>query len=251
MRPIIGIPCLAAERAKTHRPLYGNNQSYVRAVAQSGGIPVLIPPQAEAASLDHVCARLDGLLLTGGEDVAPALYGEAPLPKCGQPEPERDDLEMRMTRWALEYDLPIFGICRGMQLLNVAAGGTLYQDLATQLPGTAEHALSALPRDTRAHEIAVQADSRLARILGTERPQVNSLHHQAVARPGADVEILAVSPDGVAEAMEVRGQSFALAVQYHPEELFDSDEASQRLFAAFIAACEERSTAHEGRTTTP
>lgn len=238
MRPLIGIPCVAAERAQTLRRLYGNNQAYVKAIEEAGGIALLIPPQIERSALEQLCGLLDGLLLSGGEDVAPTLYGEEQLPECGEADPERDSLEWALARLALERDLPVFGICRGMQMLNVAAGGTLYQDVPSQRPASQRHEWSDSPRDLRAHEIAITPGSRLAQILGSERAAVNSLHHQAVARPGADVAITAVAPDGVAEALEIGGRAYALAVQYHPEELYTDDEASRKLFAAFVQAAE-------------
>lgn len=240
MRPIIGIPCYSALRAYTARPLYGNNQAYVRAVERAGGIPLLIPPLADEASLEAVCARLDGLLLSGGVDIAPAYYGEEAIPECEAPEPERDALELAMARWALEHGLPILGICRGMQLLSVAAGGSLYQDIATQQPEAERHEHSSLPRDTRMHSIRVQDDSKLAAILGTTEHPVNSLHHQAVRDPGRSARIVAYAPDGIAEGMEISEHPFAVAVQFHPEELEQTDEVSRRLFAAFVHASEER-----------
>lgn len=241
MRPIIGIPCFAAERAGTRRPIFGNNQTYVRAIEQAGGAPVLIPLLENSESVAAIRARLDGLLLTGGGDLSPALYGEARLPECGEIEPERDATEIELTRWALDAGTPILGVCRGMQLLNVARGGTLYQDIVTQHPGSPRHDIIDQPRTHRAHGISLHPDARLAAILGTRAPHVNSLHHQAVKDPGEAVEIVGWSEDGIAEAMEVQGHRFALAVQYHPEELAPTDEASRRLFAAFVAACARHS----------
>jgi putative glutamine amidotransferase len=240
MQPIIGIPCYSALRAESARPMYGNNRTYVRAVERAGGIPLLIPPLADEASLEAVCARLDGLLLSGGADIAPACYGEEPIPECQVPEPERDALELVLARWSLEHGLPTLGICRGMQLLNVASGGTLYQDIATQQPEAQPHECSALPRDTRAHTIRVRSDARLAAILGTTEHPVNSLHHQAVRELGRGVQVVAQAPDGIAEGMEFPEHPFAVAVQFHPEELEQTDEVSRRLFAAFVRACQER-----------
>lgn len=242
MRPIIGIPCFTAKRAGTQRPIYGNNQAYVRAVERAGGVPVLIPPLPDESSLRAICDRLDGLLLTGGEDITPDLYGEQPIPECGASDRQRDELEIAFARWALDTDIPLLGICRGMQLLNIARGGSLYQDLGTQQPQTRQHAQVRHPRSHRAHDIRILPDSRLAAILDTTRHSVNSLHHQAVNRVGDGVRIVAWSPDDVAEAMELPAYSFALAVQYHPEELESTDEASQRLFSAFVRACMQRAT---------
>jgi putative glutamine amidotransferase len=236
--PIVGIPCYSGERAGSGRPFYGNNQSYARALTGAGLAPLLIPPMDETA-LAAVCARLDGLLLSGGADVEPELYGEERQAFCGPVEPERDALELALTRMALERDLPTLGICRGMQVLNVARGGTLYQDIAAQLPEARQHAMGHLPRATRTHEALVERGSRLGTILGADRIAVNSLHHQAVREPGAGVRLVARADDGVAEGLELPEYRFMMAVQYHPEELVETDELSRRLFAAFARACQE------------
>ncbi|MGH2515320.1 MAG: gamma-glutamyl-gamma-aminobutyrate hydrolase family protein [Ktedonobacterales bacterium] len=240
MRPLIGIPCFAAERAGTRRPIFGNNQAYIIAVEQAGGAPVLLPPLESPESMAAIRARLDGLLLTGGGDLAPALYGEERLPECGEIEVERDAGELDLTRWALEAGVPVLGVCRGMQLLNVVRGGTLYQDIVTQHPGSPRHDVTEFGRTHRAHAIAINPRSRIAAILGTCEPVVNSLHHQAVKDIGAGIEIVGWSEDGIAEALELPGYPFVLAVQHHPEELYATDEASRRLFAAFVRACIER-----------
>ncbi|MEO7000192.1 MAG: gamma-glutamyl-gamma-aminobutyrate hydrolase family protein [Ktedonobacterales bacterium] len=241
--PLIGIPAFATIRSGSGRAIYANNQSYARAVAQAGGVPLFIPPTpertADDAAIAALCARLDGLLLSGGADMDPAHYGQQPTPFCEPPEPERDALELALTRHALMSGLPMLGICRGMQALNIACGGTLYQDIAAEQPEAQRHPWSDHPRDYRAHSIRIAPNTRLAAILGVERHEVNSLHHQAVAQPGAGVIITAWADDGIAEALELPAHPFALAVQYHPEELVASDPLSRRLFAAFIAACQE------------
>lgn len=237
--PLVGVPCFGAERAGSRRPLYGNNQTYIRALIANGVTPLMIPPGLDAAALESLCARLDGLLLTGGADIDPALYGEERLPACGEIEPERDELELALTRLALARDLPTLGICRGMQTLNVACGGALVQDLVTQKPDALPHAQTALPRNHLAHPVMVERGSRLHELLGADEFRVNSLHHQAVSRPGEGARVVAWAPDGVAEAMELPARRFALAVQYHPEELVETDALSRRLFAAFAQACRE------------
>lgn len=236
MRPLIGIPCFAAERAGSLRPIYGNNQSYVRAVELSGGVPLLIPPLADPSSHAAIRSRLDGLLLSGGGDIDPKLYGEERIPECGEIEAGRDEEELDAARWALDQGVPILGVCRGLQILNVLHGGTLYQDITTQRPNSPRHDHTSHPRSWRSHEIAINPDSRLAGILGSPRQVVNSLHHQAIDRIGDGIEITAWSEDGIAEAMEIPGDSFVIAVQYHPEELYPDDEPSRRLFAAFVQA---------------
>ncbi len=237
--PLIGVPCYSAERAGGRRPIYGNNQTYIRALIDAGAAPLMIPPGLDLPALEMLCARLDGLLLTGGADIDPARYGEERLPLCGEPEPERDELELTLTHLALERDLPTLGICRGMQTLNVACGGTLYQDLASQRPQVAQHEHGDSPRSYLAHTIAIERGSRLGEILGVAEARVNSLHHQAVKQPGAGAQVVAWAADGVAEGMEAPDHRFVVAVQYHPEELVATDALSRRLFAAFAQACRE------------
>lgn len=244
MRPLIGITCSVFSRAEPLRPLYGVNQSYALAVERAGGIPVLLPPQSDPDALREIAARLDGLLLSGGGDVDPALYGEERLPESGQAEPGRDALELSLAQLMLDAGQPVFGICRGMQVLNVVRGGSLYQDITAQRPGAPPHQTHDYQgrRDQPAHEIDIDANSLLARVMGQTRHAVNSFHHQAVKEPGAGVEIVAWSEDGIAEAMVLPDAPFALAVQFHPEELVLVDDASQRLFDAFVQACADRSS---------
>lgn len=242
MRPLIGISCGVFPRNEPLRPIFGISQSYALAVERAGGLPVLIPPQPDREALRAVSARIDGLLLPGGGDIDPACYGEELLPICGAIEPERDHLEISLAQLALEDGRPIFGICRGMQLLNVATGGALYQDITAQRPGAPPHPTTDYQgkRDQTAHAIEIQPGSLLAGIMGTTHHAVNSFHHQAVKQPGSGVELLAWSEDGILEAMVVPGHPFALAVQFHPEELILVDPASQRLFDAFVQACAAR-----------
>lgn len=244
VRPLIGIPCYAAERSDSRRPLYGNNQAYIHAVERAGGVPVLLPPLSAATDseqvADHLCARLDGLLLSGGADIAPALYGATATAECGTPEVERDVFETLLTQRALAARLPILAICRGMQMLNVVLGGTLLQDIASQRAEAQQHEYTTQPRSFRAHPITLAPDSRLASILGAPTVMVNSFHHQALDRVAPEIEVVGWAADGIAEACELRGYPFALGVQYHPEELVSTDEPSQRLFAAFIQVCSAR-----------
>lgn len=250
MRPVIGIPCYAAERAGNLRPIFGNNRSYVEAVLRAGGAPVLLPPVGDAEALDAIRTTLDGLLLSGGSDIDPTYYGERALPETDLPDRDRDFTEFTLTRRALEQELPILGICRGMQVLNVALGGTLYQDLPTQVPEAERHNFAPMPGTTIAHTLRVKPGSQFAAIAGTLRPRANSFHHQAVREPGAGVEVVAWTEDGIAEALEAPDYPFVMAVQYHPEALDPSDETSRRLFEAFIEACVERK-AHAERAARP
>ena len=236
MHPIIGIPCYSAARADTARPLYGNNQSYVQAVLRAGGAPLLIPP-AETSVLAAIAERLDGLLLSGGGDVDPRLYGEEPLPECQPPEVERDATELFFTRWALERRLPLLGICRGIQVLNVVQGGSLYQDLPSQYDKPLRHNCAGEQRNYVAHTIQIDPDSQFGTIVGATTAGVNSFHHQAVKALGEGLRVVATAEDGVVEAAEMPDYPFVITVQWHPEAMDEDDPISVRLCAAFVAAC--------------
>lgn len=236
MHPIIGIPCYASERSDNRRPLYGNNQSYVQAVLRAGGAPLLIPP-GEPSVYAAIAERLDGLLLSGGGDVDPRLYGEEPLPECQPPEVERDEMELFFARWALERRKPVLGICRGIQLLAIARGGSLYQDIPSQYDKPLRHNCAGEARNYVAHEVQIDPGSQFAAIVGKATDGVNSFHHQAVKAPGEGVRVVASAEDGIVEAAEMPDYPFVIAVQWHPEAMDDDHRTSQRLFAAFVAAC--------------
>lgn len=233
MRPLIGITC-ATHSSESGRRWFGLYQSYARAIALAGGAPVLIPTlgASETDSLRRLFDSLDGLLLPGGADLQPSTYGAEPQPHLGEVDPELDETEIQLARWALAERVPVLGICRGQQTLNVAAGGTLYQDIPSDLPDALPHRVE--PRNAMAHHIEVQADSRLADLLGATSVPVNSLHHQAVRDVAANFEVVARAPDGVIEGLEHSDHPFAVSVQFHPEDLVPGHEASERLLTRFI-----------------
>lgn len=198
-------------------------EEYAGAVSRAGGLPMLLAAGADVAS----CAeRVDGLLIPGGGDLEPRYYGEEPLAGLNLQErrvpPGRSDFEIAMIHAIIGAGKPLLGICYGMQLVNVALGGTLYQDLKTQLSGTIDH--------SRSHEIKVIAPGQLKK--GTHT--VNSNHHQGVKRPGGGIEVLAVSPDGLAEAVSLKGYPFLLCLQWHPER---RQGHAALIFDSFIEAC--------------
>lgn len=242
MRPLVGIPCQADFRDGSKRPIYGNNRAYVHAVEDAGGIPVLIPMLNDISFLASLVMRLDGLLLSGGGDVDSSRYDADPHLLLGSVDTQLDELEFSLVRWALQENMPILGICRGMQLLNIACGGTLYQDLGDEYPGSMEHCRRELPRNTLIHNVHVVAGSRLEKILGTNEVWINSLHHQAIKAPGNNVQISGRAEDGVAELMEVADQRFVIGIQGHPEEIYTRELAYARLFSAFVKACSMRDT---------
>lgn len=241
--PLIGVtisvtvPRDSEERSKPERAYV--NAAYLLAVQEAGGVPVPLPPQLDERSLLELAERLDGLLLTGGGDLDPALFNEPPHPTLLEVSRARDTLELALVRNFLRARRPILAICRGIQVLNVALGGNLYQDVATD-PGTAiKHNQNDGPRDQPAHPVKVVSGSFLARILGSEELLVNSMHHQAVKAPGPGLLPVAFAPDGIIEGVELENPDpshFVLGVQWHPEELVTKDPTARRLFHAFVDA---------------
>ena len=212
---------------------------YVAGVAQAGGAPVVLPPIVETA--EEMVRRLDGLLLSGGSDLDPGYYGEEPLPELGRIVPERDAFEMACLGYALEKGIPVFGICRGMQVLNVALGGTLYQDLPSQLgDGSIAH-LQQTPKWQWTHEVEVEDGSEAAKIMEATNLRVNSYHHQAIKDLAEGLTVVAQAPDGVIEVVESRDLSehWLLGVQWHAEAMRDAEGPEHRnLFEAHVAAAE-------------
>jgi putative glutamine amidotransferase len=231
MRPAIGIT-IACDAPR--RGYLGLHRDYLRAVEQAGGLPLVLAPGTPADAPDLV-ARLDGLLLSGGSDVDPTLYGAAPHPKLGRVFRERDDFELALAREALTRDLPLLCICRGHQVLNVARGGTLVQDLPSQRPGPVEHGARAAA-SRRVHAVDVRPGTRLHALLGREQVLVNSSHHQAIDALGEGLSISATAPDGVIEGVELGAARFALGVQWHPEAFWRRRDGFQALFAALVGA---------------
>lgn len=242
MYPVIGIPCQVDYRAGSEQFMYKDKGAYVHAVKSAGGLPILIPMFTHFSELEKVFPHLDGLLFPGGADIQPALYGEQQHPRLNAVNPNLDAFETALVVWALREDLPILGICRGMQLINVVLGGTLYQDLTAQYPGALEHWRRDLERSDLAHRAIVERGSLIEQILGTHQLAVNSLHHQAIKDPGKDIRICGWADDGIAEFLEVNGHRFVLGMQGHPEELYRDIPAFARLFQTFIAVCASSSS---------
>lgn len=217
-------------------------------MARAGAAPLLIPNLTDETLLRTLYDLLDGLLLSGGEDVDPAHYGEPRHEKCGPVSPDRDEVELTLTRWAMDEGKPLLAICRGIQVLNVALGGSLYQDIQAQVQGAGKHDWRpGTPRNHLSHTVIVVPHTRLAHILGalnSPRPLywVNSLHHQAIKDVAPGLTVAARAPDGIVEAVEAEDHPFAIGVQWHPEELAaDSmDVRAQRIFDALVEACQGR-----------
>jgi putative glutamine amidotransferase len=240
VKPLIGIPTGTYRDRDWCPPFFGHRRTYVDAIVDAGGAPVLLPLLEDETTLRALYERLDGLLLAGGHDVEPWRYGEEPEPLLGTVDPLRDAVEVRLVRWALEDHKPVLGICRGLQLINVALGGSLYQDIGAHIGDTVVHNDSYAHEDWAymAHELQIKPESRLAAMLGATRLAINSLHHQSVKVIAAGLQPVAWAPDGVVEALEGTNGQFIVGVQCHPEALQGAVDPRWRgMFRGFIESC--------------
>jgi putative glutamine amidotransferase len=242
-RPLIGITAYTRDYIEKGWDFDVSYAQNAVAVEAAGGLPVLIPAKVSIETLRAIYERLDGVLLPGGGDVDPLVYEAEPHPTTGNIDHDRDRTEIALTRWALEDKLPTFGICRGIQVMNVALGGSLIQDVPSLVAYPLRHDLD--PGETRSrilHDVTLAEDSHLARIIGQSRVPVNSIHHQAIERPAPMLRVVGHAPDGVIEAVEIPEMPFFMAVQWHPEDMID-DERMLRVFRSFVEAASERAAA--------
>jgi len=239
MAPVIGITAQLREVATSYgaQPATTVTLSYSDAVAAAGGVPVVLPI-LDPAMIPYALSRLDGLVLTGGGDVAPGLYGGAGHEAIYGVHDSRDRSELAIARYAADKKMPVLAICRGIQILNVALGGDLIADIPSQVDGGFEHFVTGNGAATQAHQtIELQDGCGLAQLFGTASLKVNSLHHQAIATPAPGLRPVAWSEDGVIEAVEPEDPSWPLlAVQWHPENLVETEPAARTLFDELISA---------------
>lgn len=232
----------AAKRVDAGTERVRLNAAYVTALENAGLVPLVVPPLGNASAARQIISRVGGLVLSGGGDLDPVHYGEPLHPKAHPPQVDRDATELALIAAARERRLPVLAICRGIQVLNVALGGTLVQDIGSQVPSALQHDAApesgaAATRDSRTHDVIITPGSRLARALGSTHIAVNSFHHQAVARTADELRETAHSPDGIIEGLETDGDWWVLAVQWHPEEMDRTEQEWDRsLFAAFAEA---------------
>lgn len=211
-QPIIGVSANHSTSSAT-APL-----TYVNAIKNSGGVPLVIPMTTDTTQINAILNTITGLVMTGGADVNPLkFYGEEPHPRMGEITPERDDFDYMLIKMAIKKGIPVLGICRGMQMLNVALGGTLIQDIPSQVKGSMVDHRQEAPSSEATHSITIQKGSLLYNILKTEKTAVNTFHHQAVKKVAPSLKVIAVAKDGVVEAIEGTGDMRVLGLQFHPE----------------------------------
>lgn len=232
-KPLIGLIPLVDEKRESYWMLPG----YMEGIARAGGLAVMLPLTDRETDIVRLSEAFDGFVFTGGHDVSPALYGQERLPVCGDLCPGRDSMEEKLLRAVLKMDKPVLGICRGLQLINVALGGTLWQDLPTQCPGNTDHRMAA-PYGRAQHPVTfTEPLPGLPACVG-----VNSCHHQGIRDLAPGVEVWAEAPDGLVEAIRVRGKRYARAVQWHPEFFAPGDPLSKAIFESFVEAAREEPT---------
>ncbi len=244
MRPLIGITC--SRNIGGAWGLYSPGhfmdytyEEYCSAILSCGGAPVIIPVPQAMDSFKTILGRLDGLLLSGGPDINPRFYGEQPVPELGEVDDGLDRMELQAAGLAFRRDLPILGICRGIQTLNVSQGGTLYQDIPSQVQESIGHSQKADKR-VLTHSIRIEAKSLLHAIFRKKEVWVNGKHHQALKDLAPGLNVSARAPDGVIEAVEHPLKRFVLGVQWHPEGTWNNDIYSKRLFKAFVRAASRK-----------
>ena len=236
MKPIIGV----TPHYEGNERVLGVRPGYFSVLRACGGLPLMLPLTDDARDIDQLLGLVNGILVTGGVDINPATYGEEPLPQVNPPFDDLDQFEISLIRRAIDRNLPVFGICRGMQAINVALGGTLYQDLPSQYHTGCPHFMEP-PLERMSHRVTLLEGGYLKHLVGEETIGVNSRHHQAIRKLADGLARAAVSDDGIIEAIEMPKRRFVRAVQWHPELMWRHDDRQQRIIRHFVEACRQGS----------
>ncbi|NJO81592.1 MAG: gamma-glutamyl-gamma-aminobutyrate hydrolase family protein [Blastochloris sp.] len=237
-RPLIGVSCMNVGNDRGE--LIGQRPTYLRALEAAGAIPLLIQTTDDVAAIRALYDLCAGILIPGGGDIEPSEFGEQPHPEISFVDPQRDRLELQLARWTRDDNKPLLGICRGIQVINVAFGGTLYQDIPSQLPGSLDHRYNTNLQkyDVPGHDLTLAADSWLAERLGTTALIANTMHHQSLKDLAPGLRIVGQAPDGIVEAVEGTGTQLVIGVQCHPEHLWrEAEPRWTNMFRAFVDAC--------------
>ncbi|MGG3466848.1 gamma-glutamyl-gamma-aminobutyrate hydrolase family protein [Neobacillus pocheonensis] len=234
-KPIIGITGAYVKHNDYMEGVYVHHD-YHKSVAANGGIPIILPYINQEIAIEML-SLCDGIILSGGEDVDPQFYGQDPQLHLGPTIPERDLVEIAIVKYAIQNNIPLLAICRGVQILNVAFGGTLIQDIPSLLEDPIQHSQK-IDRSRDTHWVTISKDSKLFQVIGSERVRVNSLHHQAIDNVASNLRIVAQAADGVIEAVEsIHPTTFMVGVQWHPESMASTNEPMNNLFVEFIKNC--------------
>lgn len=234
MKPIIGLTC--QNELLVGRSINRLNTTYIKAIIASGGVPIIIPIQEDDTNIERYIDIIDGIIFTGGEDVSPLYFGEEPIKEVNEICHDRDATEMTLFNKAYEKSLPIYGICRGHQLINIALGGTIFQDIYMQLPNVGGHTCANNLQEGH-HTITISTDSIMFEIFNKERLIVNSLHHQAINRIGNDLRVTSTAFDGLVESIESTNDKFILGTQFHPEVMAMKYDEFLKPFKYFVDKC--------------
>ena len=237
MKPIIGLT--STFDSTVRRGIFMINREYINAIVESGGIPIVIPNLENTEDIDEYIDMLDGIIFTGGEDIAPQYFNEEPVREVTEISTNRDLTELALFKGAYDKGIPIFGVCRGLQLINVALGGSLYQDIYSQVAGVHGHTCQINLKEGY-HLINISEGTVIYDIFDTEKLLVNSLHHQAIRDLGHNLKVTATASDGIIEAIETTNNNFVLGLQFHPETMAMKYKEFLRPFKYFIEQCNEK-----------
>jgi putative glutamine amidotransferase len=238
-KPVIGVTSLYDDEKDSIWMLPG----YVDGIAAAGGIPVLLPLSLDQADFDQIKGSFHGFLLTGGHDVSPSAYGQKKKEYCGAVCTERDRIEKLIFQYAYQRDVPTLGICRGIQLINVLLGGTLYQDIKTERPSNVEHHMEG-PYDRTIHSVSVLPGTPLYELWKIEKKDINSIHHQAICEVGRGLRVMAIASDGIVEGVYCPQKTFIWGVQWHPEYSYQADTDQLKIFKKFVSAAADFRQGH-------